>query len=172
MPVVVRANHGGNELVIIALSEELSAESGPRGEVEAREHPVDVHVADPLVDVVGTWTNLVEGCRVVAPLLGDPAGHRVQAERGDLDAVDQPGVGAVRTANDARRAILEFRRQMLLEELVHGRRLDDVIVHTHQDHVSNVHRHTFPGYLSARSARYSGQLVTPLRRSSSISLLV
>ncbi len=91
--------HRGHELVVVVLHEELAPDARPRREVHRGQDAVDVHVPDPLVDVVATGADLVEARRVAAPVLRRPALHGVEPEGGDLLALDEPGVGAVGSAD-------------------------------------------------------------------------
>ena len=80
----------------VGAGEELAAELREGGEAHRAEHAVGVHVPDPLVDVVAAGAHVVEGGGLDAVLLGRAADHRVEPDVGDLVAVVDPDVGAVR----------------------------------------------------------------------------
>ena len=139
VPVVVRPDHHLDELGVVVLHEELAAEAGPRREVQRREHAVDVHVADALVHVERARPHLVEARGIGTPALAGAALHRVEAEAGDLLALDQPGVGPVVAADDAGDPGLELRRHVICEVLGQRRRLDDVVVDADEDEIFRAH---------------------------------
>ena len=139
VPVVVGAQHGDGELALAGrglAAEELADETRHRGEAERSQHAVDVHVVDARVDVVAAGPQLRERGRLHAVLLGGAARHGVQPHVGDLLALEHPDVGAVLLRDEPRRAILPLRGEMALP---HVRRLTDVVVDAHQDHVVHLH---------------------------------
>jgi hypothetical protein len=72
-------------------------------------------------------------------VLGRTALHRVETERRDLLALDQPCVGAVVATDDARHAIAVLRGNVLGEEVGERRRLHHVVVDADEDQIFGSH---------------------------------
>ncbi len=141
VPVVVGPQHVEGELLVLGPGEELAAELDEGGEAHRPEHAVDVHVPDPLVDVVATRAHLVEGGGLDAVLLGGPAHHGVEAHVGDHVALEGPDVDAVVVVDDPRGAVLPLGRDPAVE---HVGGLDDVVVDAHEDEIFGLHRAASP----------------------------
>src|SRR5262249_41052926 len=125
-----------------AVGEEPTGEARERREAHGAEHAVGVHVANPLVDVEATGTDLREARRFDAVLLLRATGDGVQPHVGDLGALVQPDIGVVVLVHDARRAVLPHVGEVLVEQV---RWLDDVVVDADEDQIFELH-----GWLSAR----------------------
>ena len=139
VPVVVRADHARGELGVAALQEVLTTETGPRREAHRPEHTVDVHVAHALVHVVRADPDLAEVAGVHAPLGADATGHRVEAEARHLVTLHQPDIRAVVLGDHRRHVFAVLRREVVHEEVAHGRRFYEVVVDTDEDHVFELH---------------------------------
>src|SRR6185437_15013607 len=134
------ANHHLDELRIASLlGEELAAQAWPGREVEAGQYAVGVHIPHSFVHVVTRWAHLVEVVRIASPVLGRPSLDGVEPEGGDLDALDEPRVGAVRPAHHPGHAILECRWDVIAVEARHGWWFDDVVVDADQNLVFDAH---------------------------------
>ena len=137
VPVVVGPQHVDGEALVLGPGEELPAELDEGGEAHRPEHPVGVHVAHPLVDVVAAGAHLLEGGGFDAVLLGGPTHHGVEADVGDEVALERPHVGAVGVVDDLGGAVLPLGRHPALE---HVGGLDDMVVDAHEDEIFGLHR--------------------------------
>ena len=162
VPVVVGPDHHLDELGVLVLHEELPAQARPRREVERCKHAVDVHVADALVHVEGAGAHLVEAGGVGAPALTRPTLHRVEAEGGELLALDEPGVGAVLTADDPGHPRLELRGHVVGEVVGERRRLDDVVIDADEDEVFCAHPFPLKAMSAARRVRTTLFVPSPM----------
>ncbi len=136
VPIVVGPHQGQRQVLVFGAGEELAAELGEGREAQRTQHAVGIHVLHPLVDVVAAGTQLLERGRLEAVLLGRPAGHRVEGHVGQDVPFVEPGVGAVLVGDELGGQVHVLGREMALEEV---RRLDHVVVHTHHDHVVDLH---------------------------------
>ncbi len=137
VPVVVRPQHGEGQVLVLRAGEVLAAELGVGREVHRREHAVDVHVTDALVDVPAARADLAEPGRLDAVLVRRPASHRVQADVRRLLPLEHPRVGAILPRDDLGCLVGVLGRNVPGE---HVRRLDDVVVDRHKDQIVNIHR--------------------------------
>ncbi len=95
VPVVVGLEQLEGDRLVLAGVEELSGRSRQGGEVQRSEHAADVHVVDPGVDVVAPGSDLLEGQRLDAVLLGNASRDGVEPEVGDGRPLEHPQVPAL-----------------------------------------------------------------------------
>jgi hypothetical protein len=149
VPVVVGAQDGEGEVLVLGAGEVLAAELRVRREVHRGEDAVGVHVPDALVDVEAARAHLAEAGGLDAVLVRRATGDGVEADVGRLLALEHPGVGAVVLGDDLGGLVLPAGGDVAVE---HVRRLDDVVVHRHQDQVVDVHAGLLMGRGRARVA--------------------
>jgi hypothetical protein len=118
MPVVPSLDDGVAELWIRAGRVDRSAESGDLGrEVDRCPDPVDVHVLDPLVDVVATGPDLVEPGRLEGPLRLGATDDGAEAGQLVALAVEQPDLVAGLIGHQAGCSRLESSRHPPFEDV-------------------------------------------------------
>ena len=143
-PVVVRLEHDQRELLVTRLGEGAGVEAGHRRKAHRRQHAVDVHVPDPLVDVEAAGTQLGVRPRVEAPLAPGAIRRwppcRTASTSARPGTPTRPRPASLRTTLGASSAPLG--RNVVL---VHVRWLDHVVVDADQDHVFHAHSRTLPG---------------------------
>jgi hypothetical protein len=131
VPVVVGPQEIEPHVEVLRAGEQLPAELHEGREAHRAEHAVAVHVIDALVDVVTTLAHHVVARGLDVVLLGRPSRDRVEPDVGDHAVLVDPHVDAV--APDALGRVLNpLLGQVTLEEVG---RLDDVVVHAHEDEV-------------------------------------
>jgi hypothetical protein len=117
-------------------AEEQAVELRDAAEVQRGGDAVGVHVADAGVDVVTALAKLIIGGRLEAVFLAHAACDGVEGDRGHLDALVFPVLGAGRPGLQFRRSGQCLARQMPVE---HIGRLGDVIVDADDHHVFHLH---------------------------------
>ena len=99
-PVVVRLEHHERDLLVMRLVEGAGVPARHGREAHRRQHAVDVHVPDPLVDVEAAGPQFGVGAGVEAPLLPGPSDGGGHAERRRRSlALEHPFVDAVVVAD-------------------------------------------------------------------------
>ena len=136
VPVVVGLEHHVGEVVVRGFVEETGVEAGEGREAHGGQDPVAVHVANPLVDVVGAGPHLGQAGRLEPPLLLRPGDHGVEARREGRHPLEGPRLHTLLVGDQLGSLVLQVGRHVLLE---HVGGLDDVVVDAHENQVFGSH---------------------------------
>jgi len=137
VPVVPGLQRGERQLLVFMAQEYFAGHADEGAEVQAGGDAVDVHVADPRVDVIATRAHLRERRRLEAVLVARPADDGVGVHVDHPAAAEGPVViAAINAGVMLGSRVAEFLRDAALERV---RRLDDVVIDAEKNHVFETH---------------------------------
>ncbi len=136
MPVVVGPYQSQGQFFVFGARKERTRKLWKAGETHLREYAIDVHIPDPLVDVVATRTHLVVCRGLHAILFGGTAHHGVEPDIRQLPIAEDPHFRPILLANASGGSVLVLAGQMIVKD---RGRFDDVVVDADEDHVVDLH---------------------------------